>query len=80
MTKCKKKSAVFDEKKLMWVSSQHLAVMPVKDVIKEIALLDTNWGKGFEKSFLKDIVSLIKDRSKTITEVLEVSCQSRPME
>ncbi len=68
-----KKSAVFDEKKLMWVSSQHLAVMPVKDVIKEIALLDTNWGKGFEKSFLKDIVSLIKDRSKTITEILEMS-------
>jgi glutamyl-tRNA synthetase len=68
-----KKSAVFDEKKLLWVSSQHLASMSVKDVMKEIALLDNNWGKDFEKSFLIDVISLIKDRSKTTAEILEMS-------
>ena len=68
-----KKSAVFDEKKLLWVSSQHLASMSVKDVMKEIALLNNNWGKDFEKSFLIDVISLIKDRSKTTAEILEMS-------
>ena len=68
-----KKSAIFDEKKLLWVSSQHLNTMTVKDLIKEILLLDKNWGQGFEKSYLINIISLIKDRSKTITEILEMS-------
>jgi glutamyl-tRNA synthetase len=68
-----KKSAVFDEKKLLWVSSQHLASMSVKDIIKEMMFIDKNWGQGYERSFLMDVVSLIKDRSKTITEILEMS-------
>ena len=68
-----KKSAVFDEKKLLWVSSQHLALLSDKDVLKEIEFLDKNWGQNFEKSYLLSIISLIKDRSKTIKEIIEMS-------
>ena len=68
-----KKSAVFDEKKLLWVSQQHLSEMSVRDLINEIYTLNPEWGDGLEWDYLKEVVKLIKDRSKTITEITSMS-------
>tara|TARA_B100001113_G_scaffold341941_1_gene327600 strand:- start:526 stop:1938 length:1413 start_codon:yes stop_codon:yes gene_type:complete len=68
-----KKSAVFDEKKLLWISQQHLTEMSVRDAMNEIYKLNPDWGDGLDWNYLKEIVKLIKDRSKTITEISEMS-------
>ena len=68
-----KKSAVFDEKKLLWISQQHLTDMSVRDTMNEIYKLNPDWGDGLDWNYLKEIVKLIKDRSKTITEIAEMS-------
>ena len=68
-----KKSAVFDEKKLLWVSQQHLSEMSVRDLMNEIYALNPEWGDGLEWDYLKEVIKLIKDRSKTITEITSMS-------
>jgi glutamyl-tRNA synthetase len=68
-----KKSAVFDEKKLLWISQQHLTEMSVRDTMNEIYKLNPDWGDGLDWNYLKEIVKLIKDRSKTIAEIAEMS-------
>ncbi len=68
-----KKSAVFDEKKLLWISQQHLTEMSVRDAMNEIYKLNPDWGDGLDWNYLKEIVKLIKDRSKTISEISEMS-------
>ena len=68
-----KKSAVFDEKKLFWISQQHLSEMSVRDLMNEIYTLNPDWGDGLEWDYLKEVVKLIKDRSKTITEIISMS-------
>ena len=68
-----KKSAVFDEKKLLWISQQHLSEMSVRDLMNEIYALNPEWGDGLEWEYLKEVVKLIKDRSKTITEIASMS-------
>ncbi len=68
-----KKSAVFDEKKLLWISQQHLTEMSVRDAMNEIYKLNPDWGDGLDWNYLKEIVKLIKDRSKTILEIAEMS-------
>ena len=68
-----KKSAVFDEKKLLWISQQHLTEMSVRDAMNEIYKLNPDWGDGLDWNYLKEIVKLIKDRSKTISDIAEMS-------
>ena len=68
-----KKSAVFDEKKLLWISQQHLSEMNVRDLMSEIYALSPGWGDGLEWDYLKEVVKLIKDRCKTIKEVATMS-------
>ena len=68
-----KRQAVFDEKKLLWISQQHLTDMSVRDTMNEIYKLNPDWGDGLDWNYLKEIVKLIKDRSKTITEIAEMS-------
>jgi glutamyl-tRNA synthetase len=68
-----KKSAVFDEKKLLWISQQHLTGMSIRETMNEIYKLNPDWGDGLDLNYLKEIVKLIKDRSKTIKEIAEMS-------
>jgi len=47
-----KKSAVFDEKKLLWISQQHLTEMSVRDTMNEIYKLNPGWGDGLDWNYL----------------------------
>ena len=47
--------------------------MRVRDLMNEIYTLNPEWGDGLEWDYLKEVVKLIKDRSKTITEITSMS-------
>ena len=47
--------------------------MSVRDAMNEIYKLNPDWGDGLDWNYLKEIVKLIKDRSKTISEISEMS-------
>ena len=68
-----KKPATFDEKKLLWVSGQQMAKTETIDVIKEIETLDNNWGINQDSQYKKAVISLVKDRSKTLIDLIEMS-------
>ena len=68
-----KKPATFDEKKLLWVSAQQMAQIEVSTVIKEIEILDSSWGVNQDSKYKNDVIELVKDRSKTLNDIIEVS-------
>ena len=68
-----KKPATFDEKKLLWVSGQQMAKTETIHVIEEIEALDSNWGKGQDSQYKKVVINLVKDRSKTLNDLIEIS-------
>ena len=68
-----KKPATFDEKKLLWVSGQQMAIMKTNDTIKELESLDNNWGADQDNQYKSDVINLIKDRSKTLNDLIEIS-------
>ena len=43
------------------------------DIIKEIEILDSNWGIGQDSKYKKEVISLVKDRSKTLNDLIEIS-------
>ena len=68
-----KKPAIFDEKKLLWVSGQHMANISIDIIISELEKLNPNWGEGQSNQYKNDVLSLTKDRSKTLTDLMEIS-------
>ena len=68
-----KKPATFDEKKLLWVSGQHMANISIDMVIAELEKLNPNWGKEQSDQYKNDVLSLTKERSKTLIDLMEIS-------
>ena len=68
-----KNPATFDEKKLLWVSGQQMARMETSAAVKEIESLDSNWGLNQDNKYKNDVIALVKDRSKTLNDLIEIS-------
>ena len=68
-----KKPATFDEKKLLWVSGQQMVRMETSAAVKEIESLDSNWGINQDSKYKNDVIALVKDRSKTLNDLIEIS-------
>ena len=68
-----KKPATFDEKKLLWVSGQHMANISIDVVISALETLNPNWAEGQSNSYKKDVLAITKDRSKTLIDLMEIS-------
>ncbi len=68
-----KKGAVWDEKKLHWLSGQHLKEMPTDFLLDGIRTLNPEWGKGKEISFLISIIELMKIRIKSLKDLQDHS-------
>ena len=68
-----KKSAVFDEKKLLWISGQHMANASIDTAITEIEKLKPDWATGQASSYKKNVLKLTKERSKTLIALIESS-------
>ncbi|MBT5748057.1 MAG: hypothetical protein HOI40_01920 [Candidatus Marinimicrobia bacterium] len=68
-----KKSAVFDEKKLNWISGQHLSQQSNHTIFSNIKVINANWGKSESQDFCLGVIELMKSRSKSLIELMEQS-------
>ena len=73
LSKVHKKSAVFDEKKLNWISGQHLAMQSNNTIISDIKLINDTWGNFESHEYCLNVIDLIKSRSKSLVELMEQS-------
>ncbi len=65
-----KKSAVFDEKKLNWISSQYLINQDVNETLKEIRVIEPKWGKRRNKIFCLNVIKLMAVRSASLRDII----------
>ena len=68
-----KKSAVFDQKKLNWISGQHLAGQTNQDILTGIRNIQPQWGQSKNNDYCSGVIELIKPRSKSLVELIEQS-------
>jgi len=73
LTMVHKKSAVFDEKKLNWISGQHLSQQSNHTIFSNIKVINANWGKSESQDFCLGVIELMKSRSKSLIELIEQS-------
>ena len=66
-----KKSAVFDEKKLQWVSGQHFQELTSDQILKSIYTIDPNWRISVNKKYVLSVIDLMKERIKTLREITQ---------
>ncbi len=72
LKKIVKKSAVFDETKLIWMNSQYISRMSDDEILKKIVpilqdrqLID---GTNFRATYVKNVISLLKPKIKKISD------------
>ncbi len=65
-----KKAAVYDEKKLNWVSGQHMVQMPAKALLSRMRELFPEWRKEENEDYLLKIMDIQKNRLKTLSEII----------
>ena len=68
-----KKSAVFDQKKLNWISGHHLAGQTNQDILTGIRNIQPQWGQSKNNDYCSGVIELIKPRSKSLVELIEQS-------
>ncbi|MBT3479539.1 MAG: glutamate--tRNA ligase [Candidatus Marinimicrobia bacterium] len=68
-----KKGAVWDEKKLHWLSGQYIKNQTSDSLLESIRGINPDWGKGSEISFLISILELLKVRAKSLNEFVQQS-------
>ena len=71
--KVQKKGAIWDEKKLHWISGQHIMKTGADHIIDKLRANDPEWGKGSSISYLTSIIELIKGRAKSLSEFIAQS-------
>jgi glutamyl-tRNA synthetase len=50
-----------------------MANISIDIIISELEKLNPNWGEGQSNQYKNDVLSLTKDRSKTLTDLMEIS-------
>ena len=73
LSQVQKKGAVWDEKKLHWLSGQYVMATSTDDLLNAIRDNEPDWGKGSEISLLISIVELLKVRAKSLIEFVNQS-------
>jgi len=73
LVQVQKKGAVWDEKKLHWVSGQHMMQANTDFILESIRHINPNWGKGSDISYLISIIEMLKQRAKSLTEFIAQS-------
>lgn len=68
-----KKSAVFDKKKLDWISGQHLGLQKSEHILIEIRNIYPGWGNSKSNDYCYTVIDLLKPRSKSLLEIIEQS-------
>lgn len=65
-----KKGAVWDEKKLHWLSGQHIQNKSSQFLLKKIRILDSDWGMNTDPSTLNSIIESLQPRAKSLQEFI----------
>jgi len=73
LKKVQKKSAIFDLKKLDWISSQHLILQDNKDILKRVRKISPPWGLNKSDSYCIQVIALNKSRSKSLKNLMSLS-------
>ena len=68
-----KKAAVFDVKKLNWVSGQHLAMQPSGDILENVRRIAPDWGASKATKYNLSVIELMGIRSTSLKELMEKS-------
>lgn len=68
-----KKSAVFDEKKLQWMSRQHIYKESVSEILDSIRAYDPNWRKSNDENYVLKVIELMKERVKSLRDIQEMT-------
>ena len=71
--KVNKKSAVFDVKKLNWISGHHLMFRSNMDILDNVRGLVPEWGKTGSDAYAMKVIDQLKVRSKTLIQLAEQS-------
>lgn len=73
LSRVQKKSAIFDLKKLNWISSQHLVAQANKEIFNSVRILHPNWGVTRSDNYCLKVIKLLKPRSDTILQLVDLS-------
>jgi glutamyl-tRNA synthetase len=74
LEKVNKKAAVFDSKKLDWMSAQHITNKDPSQLLDLIKILKPEWGNsGSSDEHLRSVISSLKGRSKTLLDIINHS-------
>lgn len=68
-----KKAAVYDEKKLHWVSGQHLFKLSPDILLSQIRNMYPEWKKDHDDAYNRNVLELLKLRAKSLIELTEMS-------
>ena len=71
--KVQKKSAIYDQKKFNWISSQHLMKEDSEKVLNRLASIDSEWGEYKSQDYLVKVIDLMKPRSNSLTDLIDQS-------
>ena len=73
LKKIQKKGAIWDPKKLNWLSGQHIINLQTDFILDSIRNIEPEWGKGYEISYLVNIIEILKIRSRSLKDIINQS-------
>ena len=73
LSKVQKKSAVFDQKKFNWVSSQHLMLQHSSNLLVHVKEIDGQWGMEKDQDYCVKVIDLMKPRSDSLRDLIDQS-------
>ncbi|MCK4904107.1 MAG: glutamate--tRNA ligase, partial [Candidatus Marinimicrobia bacterium] len=68
-----KKSAVFDEKKLQWMSGQHIYKKSASEILNSIRFNNPGWRKSENVNYVLKVIELMKERVKSLRDMIEMT-------
>ncbi|MBC8399935.1 MAG: glutamate--tRNA ligase [Candidatus Marinimicrobia bacterium] len=73
LSQVQKKGAIYDEKKLNWVSSKHLLAMTDDDILAGIRSIDPGWQTGRPDNYNRRVIAQMKPRVRSLQGLMEDS-------
>ena len=73
LSQVQKKGAVFDQKKLNWISGQHLSMQDNRDILSQARAINPDWGMTKPDDFCLVVAELMKQRSKSLVDLMDQS-------
>ncbi len=73
LSQVQKKGAIYDEKKLNWVSSKHLMAMSDREILAGINVNDPDWHSHHPENYNLRVIEQLKPRAQSLAQLMEIS-------